>query len=301
MIFVKNMKFFLIFYTAFSFGLHSFGQKTETSTDYYFNGQLHWKGEMLQIGNYSHPIGLWQYWHEDGKLKLETWDHGKRGNDFVKTRYINMWTSTGEQILKDGEGFMYEVWPGGDQEADSTIYQVKDSIKQGYSKVYRLYRGGEYFLVMEGNYDSNSLKTGKWVFRDTVLGNAFEWYYENDKKNGLEKWFYPDGGLREIGQYKNDEEEGEWRYYDSGGPMIKICNYKTGKLIGPYKEYYPNGKIKVEGAYRQGEGTIKVSSRPIGGGKGRVYDRKIPNKEYKTGKWVYYNSKGAIIKTENYP
>src|SRR5687768_3216142 len=159
------MKYFLISYIAFLFATSSFGQKTKTSIEHHLNGQVYWKGEMLQIGNSYHPIGLWQYWHEDGKLMLETWDHGLKGDTFVRTRYINMWTPEGEQILKNGQGFMYEVWPGGDQEADSTIYQVKDSIKQGYSRDYRLYKGGEYFLVMQGNYDQNSKKTGLWTFR----------------------------------------------------------------------------------------------------------------------------------------
>lgn len=273
----------------------SFSQQTKTGYDYYENGQVHWKGELLLKDNAYSPIGLWQYWHEDGKAKLETWDDTKS-----KTKYINMWLPTGEQILKNGQGFMYEVWPGGDQEADSTIYEVKDSIKQGYSRVYRLYKDGSYFFVMGGQLDQNSLRTGSWTYRDTVHGNSFETYYVDDKESGPYKRFYLNGKLREIGQNLNDKEEGEWQYFNPDGTLLKKCSYKGGNLIGTYKEYYDNGQLKIQGAYRQGEGKIKVTAISAGSGNRRVYNKTIPNKEYKTGKWTFYDRNGNIMKTEQY-
>ena len=288
------MKLFFIFWICL-FPYLSFSQQTKTDYDYYENGQVHWKGELLLKGNTYSPVGLWQYWHEDGKLKLQTWDTYQ-----AKTKYINMWLPTGEQILKNGQGFMYEVWPGGDQEADSTVYGVKDSIKQGIARVYRLYKGGTYFFVMEGQLDENSQKTGKWKYRDTVHGNALETFYEKDQENGPYKRFYLNGTLREIGQNKNDYEEGEWKYYNTKGVLIKECSYKTGRLIGMYREYYEDGNVKVEGAYRQGVGTIKAGSVSATTGDTRIYNKKILNKEYKTGKWSYYDSNGKIVKTEQF-
>ena len=288
------MRLFLILWMLLSPSL-SFSQKTKTDYDYYENGQVHWKGELLLRGNPYSPIGLWQYWHEDGKLKLEAWDDINS-----KTKYINMWLPTGEQILKNGHGFMYEVWPGGDQEADSTVYEVKDSTKQGYSRVYRLYEGGIYFFVMEGRLDRNSQRIGRWVYRDTVHGNAFETCYQDDKENGDYRRFYLNGTLRESGQNRDDKEEGEWKYFNPNGVLIKQCSYKGGKLIGIYREYYDNGQLKVEGAYRQGEGMIKVDSISASTGARRTHNRKILNKEYKTGKWTYYNNMGRTFKTEHY-
>jgi antitoxin component YwqK of YwqJK toxin-antitoxin module len=249
---------------------------------------------MLIDSAYS-QIGMWQYWYEDGRLKLQTWNDTNS-----KTKYINMWLLTGEQILKSGHGFMYEVWPGGDQEADSTVYEVKDSIKQGYARVYRLYKGGSYFFVMEGRLDRNSSRTGKWAYRDTVHGNAFESFYVDDKKSGPYKRFYLNGTLREDGQNKDDKKEGDWKYFNHNGTLIKECSYKDGNLISTYREYHNNGQLKINGAYRQGVGIIKVSSIGAGSGAIRTYNRKILNKEYKTGKWSYYNSNGKIIKTEQF-
>ena len=82
--------------------------------------------------------------------------------------------------------------------------------------------------------------------------------------------------------------------------MVKECSYKSGNLIRTYREYYDNGRVKIEGAYRQGEGKIKVTAISAGSGKRRVYDKTILNKEYKTGKWTYYDRNGNIMKTEQY-
>ena len=285
--------FFILWILLFPY--LSFSQQTKTDYDYYENGQVHWKGEMLLKGNAYSPIGLWQYWHEDGKLKLETWDDSNS-----KTKYINMWLPTGQQILKNGQGLIYEVWPGGDQEADSTVYEVKDSIKQGYARIYRLYKGGTYFFVMGGQLDRNSLRTGNWAYRDTVHGNSFETYYEHDRESGPYKRFYLNGKLREIGHKVNDKEEGEWKYFNLDGTLVKECSYKSGNLIGTYREYGDNGRLKIAGAYRQGEGKIKVTAISASSGKRRVYDKTVPNKEYKTGKWTYYDRNGNIMKTEQY-
>jgi uncharacterized protein len=285
--------FFILWILLFPYV--SFSQQTKMDYDYYESGQVHWKGELLLKDIAYSPIGLWQYWHEDGKVKLQTWDDTNS-----KTKYINMWLPTGEQILKNGQGFMYEVWPGGDQEADSTVYEVKDSIKQGYARVYRLYKGGSYFFVMQGQLDQNSLKTGKWVYRDTVHRNAFETYYVDDEESGPYKRFYLNGQIREVGQNLSDKEEGDWKYFNSNGILIKECSYKTGNLTGTYREYYDNKQLKVDGAYRQGEGIITVGARNAVSGKSRVYNKKVQNKEYKTGKWTYYNRNGKIIKTEQF-
>lgn len=91
------------------FSYLSFSQQTKMDYDYYEDGQVHWQGEMLLKDNAYSPIGSWQYWQVDGKLKLQTWN-----NTASRTKYVNMWLPTGGQILKNGQGFMYEVWLGGD-------------------------------------------------------------------------------------------------------------------------------------------------------------------------------------------
>lgn len=286
-----------------------FSQRIWVDTDYHENGKLHWKGNMLEIDSSSSPIGLWEYWHENGIKQLETWNDSSS-----KSFYLNMWLPTGEQILKNGQGILYEIWPLGGNEWDSSVYQIKDSIKQGFYRGYRLYPKHNYFQVYDGQFDANSKKTGKWVFKDSIVYKYWEnEYYLNDDLNGLTEHFYFNGVIKDSGQYKDNLQEGEWRYYFANGTVSKISHYKKGNLIGDYKEYYLNQKIKVQGQYIQDikypdpenksnrdliskKSNIRKSTR-------RATKRRVSiilNYPYKDGVWRYFDSKGKLINSITY-
>ncbi len=286
-----------LFLASLMLPLFIFSQKIWVHTDYHENGQLHWKGNMLEVDNSSSPVGLWEYWYEDGSKQLETWDDSSS-----KSYYLNMWLPNGEQILKNGQGVLYEIWPLGGNEWDSSVYQIKDSIKQGYYKGYRSYPGGKYFLAYQGQYDKNSKKTGEWKFKDTIYKSWLIENYNNGKLNGLKEHFYMDGMIKDSGQYKNDEQHSEWKYYYQDNTIGKVCSYTGGRLIGIYKEYYPSGQLKVEGLYSQGKGFIKVNIRSIGRSKihNRSEKRLITNKALKQGIWKYFDKGGKLIKKETY-
>ena len=61
---------------------------------------------------------------------------------------------------------------------------------------------------------------------------------------------------------------------------------------GFYREYYSNGKIKINGQYHKLTESER-KKRKIG-----IADFDCVNE--KCGKWVYYDNKGYIIKTEEY-
>jgi antitoxin component YwqK of YwqJK toxin-antitoxin module len=280
-----------------------FGQTISVDTDYYLSGKIHWKGNMLQVDNSSSPIGLWEYWHENGIKKLETWDDSSS-----KTFYLNMWLPNGEQILKNGQGLLYEIWPLGGNEWDSSVYQIKDSIKQGFYRGYRLYPKNKYFQVFTGQYDINSKKTGEWIFKDTVVyKNWLIEYYLDDKLNGRSQHLFSNGIIKDSGQYKYDSQEGEWRYYYSNGKLFKVCNYKEGNLINDYQEFYKNQKIKIQGQYIQDIGYNTIHSVSIGRRSStknktrtRVKSQLVKNKSYKEGVWKYFNADGKLIKIITY-
>lgn len=58
-------------------------------------------------------------------------------------------------------------------------------------------------------------------------------------------------------------------------------------FFGPYKEFYPNGQLKVEGAYQI-----------YGTNWARYEEMKYQN--IKTGEWKYYKKNGKVEKTEVY-
>jgi len=277
------------------FTISSIGQEIRLDSLVYENGQLEYKGAYLYRDNSGFQYGLWQYWYEDGKKKLEFL------GDSLQDKYINMWTGDGKQILKDGQGFYYSIEPQPEL-TDSLVYQIIDSIKHGEYKRYRSWYNKPYYLVETGQYDSHEKQIGKFVFEDTALKVKRVQFFLNGIENGTRQYYYPKGQLKDSVTYADDKSNGDYKLYSDKGVLLKECSYREGNFIGNYVEYYPSGKLKISGQYVQGKGYIKVYIRTLGGfkNKDRVENRLIPNKALKHGTWIYYNSQGKVIKKEKY-
>lgn len=164
---------------------------------------------------------------------------------------------------------------------------------------------------LKGNIDSlkeayvnliNGVVKIETYSNDTLVGREF---YENGIKIMEYNEWHENGKQRVKGNYKNGRENGEWIEYNEKGQAVKISYYensdsirviegdsdgilkrkyhifrKTGEYIGEYKEYHKNGVVKQEGIYRN----------------------EIMHSEFteKDGRWKEYNSKGKVIKIENY-
>ena len=65
-----------------------------------------------------------------------------------------------------------------------------------------------------------------------------------------------------------------------------------GPSDGPYRDHYPNGKVKEEGVYKNGEKTGKWTYYWKAGAKKTVgyYTKGTP-----TGTWTYFSSQGAVL------
>jgi antitoxin component YwqK of YwqJK toxin-antitoxin module len=74
----------------------------------------------------------------------------------------------------------------------------------------------------------------------------------NDKKEGLWKYYYDNGDLRYVRNYKDGKAEGLWEYYVSGGRLWFRSNYKNDKADGLREEYYKNGNIKEQSFLKEG-------------------------------------------------
>ncbi len=92
-------------------------------------------------------------------------------------------------------------------------------------------------------------------------------YKKNDKKDGINVSFYPNGILKSIyyytkdepilmnsfhdngqlmlkGRMKNGKSEGEWLFYYYRGQLWKKGSFKNGKEIGTWVQYYEDGSIE---------------------------------------------------------
>ncbi|TWW01929.1 toxin-antitoxin system YwqK family antitoxin [Chitinophaga pinensis] len=168
--------------------------------------------------------------------------------------------------------------------------------------------------------DNNGKKTGLWItrWRDTSNISHME-YYIDGKKNGLCKYYNPDGDLvREI-EYVNDTLHGLYRkqtpfgtdvstfihgkieglriIYDYRKSVMADHMYKNGLANGLSHFYYSNGRQMTESTYINGKengtrfGYADSNKRELRFATDFVDDIRVERRIYK---------KGKLVKTEKY-
>ena len=79
------------------------------------------------------------------------------------------------------------------------------------------------------------------------------------------------------------EREGKWTFYYETGGIYREENHKYGKLAGEIKTWSIDGKPESVGHY--------ALSRP---------SEKSEWISVKNGEWIFYDSKGNVIRQETY-
>lgn len=130
-------------------------------------------------------------------------------------------------------------------------------------------------------------KTGYWQLRNEEGQLVEEGRYENDRKEGLWKSYYPEGGLQHEITYQQGIANGPARFFFEDGRLWEEGNWKEAYWVGAYKLYHASGKPAYEFTYnqygkRQGEqryyypdGTLKYKGKWARGqidGHVEVYD-----------------------------
>ena len=72
------------------------------------------------------------------------------------------------------------------------------------------------------------------------------------KQNGESVYYYENGTIRQVGNWKNDLEHGIFKKYHSNGQIAEIYEAREGGLFGEAKGYYSNGKLEYEIIYENG-------------------------------------------------
>lgn len=71
-------------------------------------------------------------------------------------------------------------------------------------------------------------------------------------KEGLYQKFRPDKTLLEESHYRNDTLEGERKYFYPNGKVESVEQYKRGVIEGKFQKFYENGALRVEQTYVNG-------------------------------------------------
>lgn len=123
--------------------------------------------------------------------------------------------------------------------------------------------------------DEFDRKQGLWKLYSASRLLIAEIEYQNDKKHGMSRRYYPHTGeLMEEAEYFDGKKHGEYRKFYYTGATKMEGEYERNKRTGYWVKYYHNsGEISSEGSYKNG---------------------------FKDGDWKYYNSFGDLKYTYTY-
>lgn len=195
------------------------GKKTGAWKYLHPNGKLEQTGVYDQIGRFQ---GTWKWFFDDGKLRIEEqYSHGKK--DGLSSEYDEKGRAiaTGEYI-NDLEDAFWFVETGDFREEGS----YRDGLRNGW--------WNHYFLA--------------WDSLDQVKKTmVFEGNFIDDLPDGKHRFWYPDGTLKEAGNYILGKKEGDWSYYTEDGLLYLTITYRNGtevkfdgiKIKPPYEPIEP--------------------------------------------------------------
>jgi len=282
---------------CFSISLNTVSAQLEVDQKKYFNAQLEWSGHNMREGHDgpTYPVGIWEYWYISGQRRLVT-DRSEDG-----TKYIDMWLPDSTQVLKNGNGYYFEV-ENSSLFIDSTFFEIKDSLKHGAMKKYRKMMSdgtyGPYVLIQEGHFYRNK-KNGRYWSHDLFRHRSNIYYYRNGQLFGQCFTLDENGNILVIKRFFNDKNRSEWTYFNKNGYLQKKENYLDGVLHGDYTEYYLDGKVRVTGKYLKWTEIQELKSRDPKTYK-EVTERIERPVGVKNGMWTTYDQRGRTIQKEEY-
>jgi antitoxin component YwqK of YwqJK toxin-antitoxin module len=268
-----------------------FSQAVRQYEDFYESGKIYVLGYNFQVDSISSAdTGLWTYWYENGnKLSEEI-----RNYPYL-TKYINCWTGNGKQICTNGNGKFYQTWT--DFEADSSVFTIRDSIKQGRYISYLPFKKG-YRKVAEGTF-VNGLRQGDVTYYYETGEVLIIQNYIDNKENGLRKEFYKNGKLKDQGFQIESIRDSVWSFYTIEGILEKKITYERNRqkhLV----EYYPNGTIKLAGDLTQIKAIPTKEKSNKGSYSRGARKRTSRSVTVKNGEWKYFDKTGKLIKKERF-
>lgn len=94
-------------------------------------------------------------------------------------------------------------------------------IKVGEEKYYP-----DGLLEYKGDFDHDGSRNGRWeyYFNNGKLWSVGE--YKNGQMNGIKEVYWPTGKMRYKGQFLNNEKSGHWIFYNPDGSILKELDFE---------------------------------------------------------------------------
>src|ERR1044071_10033448 len=204
---------------------------------------------------------------------------------------------------------------------ESIIYFDKDWRYTPRKKNAAFYRPlpkkeGEFYKLVDYYINGKVQMTGYYAINDPL--KLMQESLERAEKQGIFKYYYPDGTLKAQEEYLNDKPHGKWASYNEKGQQLDktewnngekagdwtlyyegttqpwySTSYILGKQNGASKSYYPDGKLKRDAIY---ENDMLLS--------GKMYDTKgkeIPFTPFEQMPSAPYDLDSYMVATLVYP
>lgn len=147
---------------------------------------------------------------------------------------------------------------------------------------------------------ATGLKQGYWIVMNTIKklpeypadAKVEEGIFENSRKTGIWKMFYPNGKIKSEITYVANRPKGYAKMYYENGNLQEEGIWENGRWTGSYKSYHDNGQTFYDFNYtqfgkRSGEQTYYYENGQVMM-KGTMQDGK------ETGVWEEYYENGDL-------
>ena len=82
---------------------------------------------------------------------------------------------------------------------------------------------------MEGSYNKDKKKHGKWLYWREDGKKWSEGYFFEGKDDGMRRTWHENGAKHYEGRYDKGTRVGTWKFYDESGKMVKEIDYDKEK------------------------------------------------------------------------
>jgi TonB family protein len=281
----------------------------------YANGKLKVKGKYKK----DQPVGLWQYWYENGQLSgIRNFDktgkqHGKtilfdeKGDTTLTAWYKDGQLNGLSKRFKSGKLYEQFSYLNGQMEGEHLKFnsEGKLTLQSNYKAgklegAYSEWESGGKQLVYQGQYLEGK-RFGNWqMWKENGLPKLKATYDSAERYNGSVLAYNENGNLSSESNYSHGKITKAVRYHDNGKKASEesyVIGPNRSYLNGTVSSWYDNGQLEAECSYVNGqiEGSFKRWNS-----KGVLIYENFYTHDKDNGIKKIYSSQGHLISSENF-
>lgn len=133
--------------------------------------------------------------------------------------------------------------------------QAQDTIYVKNGKWVKKEKKANSYLVVSHEHDVIKVDayTLEGTIKSTVTYSTFSEKHNDCKREGQSVWFFPNGKIKTVCDYRNNKRNGTHRKFHENGKEKFVAEYANGKKDGKLMMYYPDGTIWRKESYKKGE------------------------------------------------